>query len=176
MELSEVIANRHSIRRFRQEPVDPALIQTLIEAAVLAPTASNLQAWRFFAVTDPELVHKVDLFSPGLSGNPPVIIAICSDLDEVSRRGSKHSLEYGCMMDAAMAAENLMLKATELGLGTCAIKSYHEGSVRKLVRLPDGLRLELLISLGWPEGEPRAPKRKPMEQVLYWNEWKERTE
>ena len=51
MELSEAIANRHSVRRFRQEPVDPALIQTLIGAAVLAPTASNLQAWRFFAVT-----------------------------------------------------------------------------------------------------------------------------
>ncbi|MGM9548668.1 MAG: nitroreductase family protein [Faecousia sp.] len=173
MELTDVLAGRHSIRRFRQEPVDPALLEQLIAAAVQAPTASNLQAWRFLVAVEPSLVHKLDLFSPGLSGNPPAIIAICSDLEEVSRRGSKHSLEYGCMMDAAMAAENLMLKAVELGLGTCAIKSYHAQSVRRLLKLPETLRLELLISVGWPEGAPRAPQRKPMEQVLFWNEWEE---
>ncbi|MDO5545925.1 MAG: nitroreductase family protein [Eubacteriales bacterium] len=173
MEFTDVIAGRHSIRRFRQEQVPTALLEQLIAAAVQAPTASNLQAWRFLVAVEPSLVHKLDLFSPGLSGNPPVIIAVCSDLEEVSRRGSKHSLEYGCMMDAAMAAENLMLKAVELGLGTCAIKSYHEQSVRRLLKLPDTLRLELLISVGWPEGEPRAPQRKPMEQVLFFNEWEE---
>lgn len=173
MELSEAIAARHSIRKFRQEPVAQELVRVLVEAAVLAPTASNLQAWRFFAATEPGLVHKLDLFSPGLSGNPPVIIAICSDLEEVSRRGSKHSLDYGCMMDASMAAENLMLKAVDLGLGTCAIKSYNEVAVRKLLNLPQHMRLEILISVGWPEGEPRAPKRKDMAEVLFWNEWKE---
>ncbi|MDO5545045.1 MAG: nitroreductase family protein [Eubacteriales bacterium] len=87
---------------------------------------------------------------------------------------SNHSLEYGCIMDAAMAAENLMPKATELGLGTCAIKSYHEGSVRKLLRLPDWLRLELLIALGWPEGEPRAPFQRdsrPCCRKPCWHQW-----
>lgn len=174
MELSQVIANRHSIRRFSPKKVEYELLQQLVEAAVLAPTASNLQAWRFFAVDDEALVHKLNLFSPGMSGCPTAIIAICSDLNEVAARGSKHSLDYGCLMDASMAAENLMLKAVELGLGTCAIKSYNETAVRKILNLPDSLRLELLISLGWPEGEPRAPKRKPMEQVLLRNRWEEK--
>ena len=118
MELTEVIEKRRSIRKFSDKPVSREILEVLIKAAALAPTASNLQAWRFFVADDPELVRDIDSFSPGLSGKPPVIIAIASDLAEAERRGSKNSLVYGLMMDAAMAAENLMLKATDLGLGT----------------------------------------------------------
>lgn len=173
MELTEVIEKRRSIRKFLDKPVPREILEELIRAAALAPTASNLQAWRFFAVDDPKLVRDIDSFSPGLSGKPPVIIAIASDLAEVERRGSRNSLAYGLMMDASMAAENLMLKAADLGLGTCAIKSYNDKAVHKLLCLPDTMRLELLVSLGWPEGEPRTPKRKPLEDVLFWNAYEE---
>ena len=110
MELTEVIEKRRSIRKFSDKPVSREILTELIREAALAPTASNLQAWRFFVADDPELVRDIDSFSPGLSGKPPVIIAIASDLAEAERRGSKNSLVYGLMMDAAMAAENLMLK------------------------------------------------------------------
>ena len=173
MELTEVIEKRRSIRKFSDKPVSREILEELIKAAALAPTASNLQAWRFFVADDPELVRDIDSFSPGLSGKPPVIIAIASDLAEAERRGSKNSLVYGLMMDAAMAAENLMLKATDLGLGTCAIKSYNDKAVHKLLKLPDTMRLEILISVGWPAAEPREPKRKAMEDVLFWNTWEE---
>ena len=176
MQLTEVIEKRRSIRKFSDKPVSREILEELIKAAALAPTASNLQAWRFFVADDPKLVRDIDSFSPGLSGKPPVIIAIASDLAEVERRGSKNSLVYGLMMDASMAAENLMLKAADLGLGTCAIKSYNDKAVHKLLNLPDTMRLEILISLGWPEGEPRTPKRKPMEEVLFWNAWEGQAE
>ncbi len=169
MELTEVIEKRRSIRKFSDKPVPREILEELIQAAALAPTASNLQAWRFFVVDDPKLVRDIDSFSPGLSGKPPVIIAIAGDLTEVERRGSKNSLVYGLMMDASMAAENLMLMAADLGLGTCAIKSYNDKAVHKLLGLPETMRLELLISLGWPEGETRTPKRKPLKDVLFWN-------
>lgn len=173
MELTKVIEKRRSIRKFSDKPVSREILTELIREAALAPTASNLQAWRFFVADDPELVRDIDSFSPGLSGKPPVIIAIASDLAEAERRGSKNSLVYGLMMDAAMAAENLMLKATDLGLGTCAIKSYNDKAVHKLLKLPDTMRLEILISVGWPAAEPREPKRKAMEDVLFWNTWEE---
>lgn len=176
MELHEVIEKRRSIRKFSEKPVSRELLEQLIRAAALAPSASNMQAWRFFVADDPELVRAVDSFSPGLSGKPPVIIAIASDLAEVERRGSKNSLVYGLMMDAAMAAENLMLEAADLGLGTCAIKSYNDKAVHKLLNLPDTMRLEILISVGWPAAEPREPKRKAMDQVLFWNAWAEPAE
>ena len=74
-------------------------------------------------MTEPDLVAKVDMFSPGLSGHPPVILVICSDM-EYALSHSRNAEIYGCMMDASMAAENIMLAALEEGLGTCAIKSY----------------------------------------------------
>ena len=54
-----------------------------------------------------------------------------------------------------MAAENLMLKAVELGLGTCAIKSYNDSAIRKILNIPERYRIEMLMSIGYPQGEPR---------------------
>ncbi len=175
MEFNEVLSKRRSIRKFSEQPVDRSLLLSLVEKAALAPTASNLQAWRFCIIDDPALVRKVDLFSPGLSGKPPVIIAVCSDYGYALARGCGENYKiYGCIMDASMAAENLMLAATNAGLGTCAIKSYNEPAVRKLLHLPETLHLELLISIGYPETEPRMPRRKSIEEISFFNTWEEK--
>ena len=169
MELYDAIKNRHSIRSFSPEPVPEDLLLQLADAAQQAPTASNLQAWKFLFVTDPALKEKVDLVSPGLSGKPPVILVICSDMEKASRKGGRNSEVYGCLMDASMAAENLMLKAVELGLGTCAIKSFNETAVRKILEIPQKYRIEMLISIGYPEGNPRCPKRPPADEITFFN-------
>ena len=85
MLLNEAIMGRHSIRSFRPDPVEKSLLLTLADAAQQAPSASNLQAWRFLFITDQQLKEKVDLFSPGLSGKPPVILVICSDMHKAAR-------------------------------------------------------------------------------------------
>ena len=87
MLLNEAIMGRHSIRSFRPDPVEKSLLLTLADAAQQAPSASNLQAWRFLFITDQQLKEKVDLFSPGLSGKPPVILVICSDMHKAARNG-----------------------------------------------------------------------------------------
>ena len=169
MDVLEAIMQRRSTRRFSSRTVPDELLKELVKAGALAPSASNLQAWQFYLLTDPALVRRVDLFSPGLSGNPPVIMAICSDMEYAAKHGSPNSEVYGCIMDASMAAENIMLRAVELGLGTCAIKSYNEAAVRKLLKLPPHYRMELLISIGYPEGVPRQRRLRPMEELLHYN-------
>lgn len=173
MELSDAIRQRRSIRRFSAQPVPEELLLELILAGARAPSASNLQAWQFFLLTDPELVRKVDLFSPGLSGKPPVIIAVCSDMSYAWEHGSLNSEVYGCIMDASMAAENIMLKAMELGLGTCAIKSFNAAAVGKLLNLPGHYRMELLISVGYPDETPKPRRLRPLEEILHRNAWEE---
>lgn len=116
MNITEAIQSRRSIRNFKNTPVPEDLLRRLADAGRLAPSASNLQAWKFFFVTEPDLVAKVDMFSPGLSGHPPVILVICSDM-EYALNHSRNAEIYGCMMDASMAAENIMLAALEEGLG-----------------------------------------------------------
>ncbi len=94
MQLTEVIEKRRSIRKFSDKPVSREILTELIKEAALAPTASNLQAWRFFVADDPELVRDIDSFSPGLSGKPPVIIAIASDL---AGSGAPGKQEQSCL-------------------------------------------------------------------------------
>ena len=174
VEFSDVIQKRRSTRKFTDTRISRDVIKELIRAAQMAPTASNLQAWRFIVADDLVIVKQVCMFSPGISGHPPVVIAVASDLREVEERGSENSIRYGCMMDAAMAAKNLMLAAADRGLGTCAIKSYNPTAVKKILRIPDYFRLELLVTLGVSENETAAPARKPLEKVLFWNSGDER--
>ena len=176
MELQEALAKRRSIRKFKDTAVSREILLDLVQKATLAPSASNLQAWRFCIIDDPELVRKVDMFSPGISGNPPVIIAVCSDYGYAEQKtsGSNYKV-YGCIMDASLASENLMLAALEYGLGTCAIKSYNDAAVRKLLKLPESIHLEMLISLGYPDADPKMPARKGLDEVVFFNSWEEET-
>lgn len=170
MNVLEAMKNRHSIRAFRTDAVSEEILLKLADAGQQAPSASNLQAWRFLFVTDTQLKEKVDLFSPGLSGKPPVILVLCSDMEKARTKGGKNSEVYGCLMDASMAAENIMLAALEFGLGTCAIKSFNETAVRKVLKIPEQYRIEMLMSIGYPAGEPRCPKRPEAEEVTFFNQ------
>ena len=119
--LEECLCVRRSIRQFTDQPVERTIIQTLLEMAILAPSASNRQPWRFIILDDPVLVQKIRAFSPGIGGNPPCLIVFCLDSQRlpVMRNGT---IDRTCgIIDLAMAAENMMLAATSHGLGTCVI-------------------------------------------------------
>ena len=131
--LEECLCVRRSIRQFTDQPVERTIIQTLLEMAILAPSASNRQPWRFIILDDPVLVQKIRAFSPGIGGNPPCLIVFCLDSQRlpVMRNGT---IDRTCgIIDLAMAAENMMLAATSHGLGTCVIKSYHPQIVKKIL-------------------------------------------
>lgn len=129
--LEECLCVRRSIRQFTDQPVERTIIQALLEMAILAPSASNRQPWRFIILDDPVLVQKIRAFSPGIGGNPPCLIVFCLDSQRlpVMRNGT---IDRTCgIIDLAMAAENMMLAATSHGLGTCVIKSYHPQIVKR---------------------------------------------
>lgn len=171
MEFTDIIAQRRSCRAFASTPVDRGVLSALIEAATLAPSASNVQAWRFCVVDDEALVRKLDMVSPGLSGKPPVIIVALTDRAYARAKGGQDAADEFATLDCAYACENLMLAATNAGLGTCAIKSYNDAAVRALIDAPDDFVVELLISVGYPDQAkpPRAPRRKPLDEVCVFN-------
>ncbi len=171
MEFPDVILQRRSCRAFTPTPVDRDVLSSLVEAATQAPSASNVQAWRFCVVDDEALVRKLDMVSPGLSGKPPVIIVALTDRAYARAKGGEDAANEFATLDCAYACENLMLAAANAGLGTCAIKSYNEAAVRALIDAPDDFAVELLISVGYPDQakSPRAPKRKPLSEVCVFN-------
>ncbi|PKM79586.1 MAG: nitroreductase family protein [Firmicutes bacterium HGW-Firmicutes-13] len=157
----DVIKKRRSVRQYKNVPVEREKIIEIIDCARLAPSARNVQPWKFVAVTDKELLRKLsELLDTGrfVSGAPLCIAVFCED--------TKYYLE-----DGSAATQNILLAAEAFGLGSCWIagdkKPYRE-AVSNLLGAPDNYRLISLIAIGYPEGEVKSKAKKSVEEVIFW--------
>ncbi len=169
-EVLDVIKERRSIRDLKDEDLSKEQVTTLLEAARWAPSGSNIQAWRIYVVKGGRL-ESIKKFSPGLLSNPPVIFVICIDEEEAEDKGGKLSREVLSRMDVAIAAQNICLQASSMGLGTCYIGSFNETAVKEILELPENHKPELILTLGKPEKIPNPPPRKNLEQLTRWVGW-----
>ena len=125
MTLDEIIENRRSVRSFKSTPVVREDLLAICEAARLAPSACNSQTWRFIAVTEPSVIQRIcrEAMRPVIPNRwlekVPLVIVGCSQLDIIANRvGARITgIEY-YQIDIGIAMEHMVLKATELGLGT----------------------------------------------------------
>ena len=159
MDLLKAIVERRSVRSFKADHVPEDKLRRLVEAGIWAPSGGNAQTWRFIIVTDGVSIRRLKMLSPGLLGNPPAVIVICQDIAEAERKGAKLGKEVLSLMDSAMAAQNIILAAYAEGLGTCIVRSFHPGGVQKLLKLPQYIEPQILISVGVPASVPKPPKR-----------------
>ena len=181
--LSDVIKIRRSVRAYLDKPVETKLIEEIIEAARLSPSACNSQPWRFIVVTDKNIKNQITdkvlggIFVPNSwAKTAPVIIAVCAELSFVPhtvtsklyfKRTQLHLLDIG------IAIEQLVLKATELGLGTCIIGWFNGRVLRKLLNIPKSIQTIALITLGYPE-EPLTVNQKtkhPLNKILFFDKY-----
>lgn len=168
--LDDCLRQRRSVRKFTDKPVARETVFELLSWAIQAPSASNLQPWKFVVVDDAELIRKIKAFSPGLGGLPACILLFCLDQELLPKRRDTGEADESCaVLDLAMAAENLMLAAVERGLGTCVVKSFHPILIKKIMRLPDTVLPEFMISLGYPDQTPKAPRRRPLAELVSYN-------
>ncbi|MCB4792533.1 MAG: nitroreductase family protein [Elusimicrobia bacterium] len=177
--LNELINSRRSVRKYLDKEVEQEKMMQLIEAASVAPSACNAQPWRFVFVTQKAL--KDELNRVGLGGavpnswakTAPVMIVACSELSLFTHKlgESVQGVNFH-LIDLGIAMEHLVLKATELGLGTCYIGWFNEKPIKKLLNLPASWKVDCLITLGYPESIPDATARKPIEEISFFNKIK----
>ena len=168
MDVREAILKRRSIRRFLPIPVSKDQIQQLIEAARLAPQAANVQPVRYMIVHQEELLPKVfectkwagylENYTPEEGFRPTVYILLL--IDESLKKGYNDT-------DAGAAAENLILSAVEMGLGTCWLGAIDRERLRKLLGVPEGLSIHTMIALGYPAEDP-VWEDKEGESIKYY--------
>ena len=184
MTFDEVVRARHSVRAYADRPVPAEDIRAICEAARLAPSASNTQTWRFIAVTDRELLDRLckegmrKVVSNKWSRQAPLIIVGCSKRDIMANPLGRHMMdsEY-YQIDMGIAMEHLVLKATDLGLATCWIGWFNEEGVKRVLGIPDKVRVHVMATVGYAkEGTvvPALHKRKPLDKILFYNGWSER--
>lgn len=170
METKKAILKRRSCRRFTDKPVEKELLEELLQAGIWSPTAGNIQPWAFICITDPKSIKNIRIVSPGMLGNPNAIICICSNRKKAFKKAGDSGKTLA-LMDCAMASQNIMLRAFDLGLGTCVIRSFNQRAVRELLAAPEHIHPELLITIGYPAQIPPPPKRS--EEVIFWEQFTE---
>jgi len=163
MDLIDVIKKRRSTRRFKPDNVPDDLIKKIIEAAVWAPSACNMQGWRFIIVDDSKLKEKmVDNGGAVIIKSAPVGILVAYD----QRTGNTEYQDH--IQSAAAAIQNLLLAATHYGLGSCWVCQLPlKSRVRKIFGMPKNFSPIAYILLGYSEREPKEVGRiHPFENLI----------
>jgi len=158
MTVQEAIRARTSVRAFSHEPIGPDTIARVMEAARLAPSARNIQEWRFVLVTDPLKRTRLGEAANGqrFVGDAPMIIVACAETD-------RHLMKCGhpaFLIDVAIALDHITLAAVEQGLGTCWIGAFDADGVRRIVGAPPEIEVVQIMPIGYPVNPMAASKRR----------------
>jgi nitroreductase len=178
--LQQLLQRRRSVRRYESRAVGDAEILSLLEAARIAPSAENAQPWRFVVVKDPEALARLaracfsGIFSPTrFAAQAPVVIALCAERAGLVEAGK--AIKDGAMyqLDCGIAGEHVVLRAAELGLGTCWIGWFDRRAARRALGVPFHVQVVALIALGYPalQESPRPRPRKPLSSLAWLDRW-----
>jgi nitroreductase len=174
----QLVRSRRSIRRYLDKQVEREKVLACIEAARLAPSADNVQPWRFLIIDDPELKARFcqDVFSgiyfiSKFAAQAPVIIMILARLDIIANRIGKQIQDVSFyLIDIGIAGEHIVLQAEELGLGTCWIGWFNARKARKFFKIPRKYKIVSLMAMGYYEKRPqKEKKRKRLEEIAWFN-------
>ena len=170
MDVMEAIKRRYSVRGYQDCAVETEKLDSILEAARLAPSASNRQEWRFIVVRDKDIRQRLMQAAKDQAfvGQAPVVVAACAKTDN-------HVMTCGqqCYpIDVAIAIEHMALKATEEGLGTCWIGAFHEDKVKEILGIPKDIRVVALLALGYPvKLRPKPKDRLRLKDIVMYEGW-----
>jgi len=161
MEALEAIRRRRSVRKYTGEPILREHLEQIVDAGRLAATGNNRQPWDFIVVTRREMIDELKVASRWMEQAGAIIAVV---MDPASR---------WWVEDGAAAVENMLIAATALGYGSCWLEGYtlpREEEFKKLLGIPDNLRLLTLVPFGVPAEWPTREK-KSLDEVLHWERY-----
>jgi len=170
MDFFELIQKRYSVRAYRPDPVEDDVLQQILEAARLAPTAANRQPLRVIVVKtagrEAELkrIYGRDWFT-----DAPLALCVCGIPGDAWTRGQDGKCYVD--VDAAIVMDHIILAAAALGLGTCWIGAFNPGAAREVLGLPDGVEPIVFTPLGYPADAPKPKRRKEIDELVMFERW-----
>lgn len=164
MDAMECLRTRRSVRNFLDKEIPKEVIEDIVDAGRLAPTANNMQPWDFIVVTSKDMrkrIANITDYGRFIADAPVCIAVVCRD--------TKYYLE-----DGAAATENIMLAARAHNIGTCWVagdKKPYAGKILDMLEVPSGYRLISLIAIGYPRSEPALYGKRELKEVLHWEKY-----
>jgi nitroreductase len=197
MELSDVIASRRSIRKFRQEDISADTVRLLLDTARLAPSGSNIQPARFIVAQSQAAKEALGQCTPyKFIVKASVVFVCCADLTAISLREKRvgELLEAGAFdgvdvsfdnaapyasavmeaeavkaylaMNVAIAVEHIVLKAVDLGLGSCWLGRFDRDKLKEYLQQDDSIYPVVLLPVGYPDQTPKARPRFDLDKLI----------
>ena len=171
MDFHELIRVRRSVRGYKPEEPAEDQIARVLSAAVIAPTAANLQPWTFIVVTCPETRAKFKtVYSRDWFWQAPVLVVACVDPGKAWHRADGYC---SAEVDVAIAMDHLVLAATAEGLGTCWVCAFDENKTKELLGIPQEVRVIAMTPVGFPAEvtERRSAVRKRASELIKRDRW-----
>ncbi len=196
MELSDAIAARRSIRKFKQQDISADTVRLLLDAARLAPSGSNLQPARFIIAQSQTAKEALGQCTPyKFIIKASVVFVCCADLTALSSRDKRMGelLETGAFegvdvnydgaapyattmeadaarayltMNVAIAIEHIVLKAVDLGLGSCWLGRFDRDKLKEYLKFDDGIYPVVLLPVGYPDQSPKQRPRFDLDKLV----------
>ncbi|MCK8823966.1 nitroreductase family protein [Fuchsiella alkaliacetigena] len=196
MKVQEAIKTRRSIRGFKSTKISDEKLNQILEAGRLAPSGTNIQPWRFLVVESVEMREKLKSYTLNFVAEAPVVIVCCVDRSSIQHRkkrilelhkvGAFAGTELArdnldsykprsmneeeqnnyLYLNCAIAIQNMVLQATELGLGSCWIMMFNSKKTKKLFKLADSLEPIALLPIGYPAKNPEPRPRFSLEKII----------
>lgn len=196
MELSDIMTSRRSIRKFRQEDVSADTIRFLLDAARLAPSGSNLQPARFVVAQSPAAKETLSRYTPyKFIAKASVIFICCADLTAMTTRDKRvgellnegvfegvdidmndpaaaspvmddSAVKAYLSMNVAIAIEHIVLKAVDLGLGSCWLGRFDRDKVKEYLSLDESIYPVVLLPVGHPDQSPKERPRFALDKLV----------
>ena len=177
----DVIMSRKSVRSYTDQNVTEAQVETILKAAMAAPTGMNLQPWRFVVVRDQAVKDVLAGPRGGMIAQAPVVIVVCGETVMMRRPfgagedAEPQAVENGhWTADCAAATENLLLAVEAMGLGACWTACYpyedRMAPTREVLGLPDNVSPYCIVPMGYPAGDDK-PKDKWKPENIHYDKW-----
>jgi nitroreductase len=171
MKFIELAEKRCSIRSYTSEPVPEELLQEVLQAGNLAPTAKNLQPFQFVVVRAASGLDALAAAYPApFFREAPVAVVVCVETEKGWVRNRYDNKNYA-EVDAAIAIDHMTLAATDNGLGTCWIGAFNPALVCEAMGLPEGVEPLAIMLLGYSKEKGREKVRKPLSELVRYDHW-----
>jgi len=158
MNFNALIQNRYSVRAYEKTAVEDEKLQQVLNAARMAPTGGNQQAFQLIVVHTTDRENEMRrMYNKDWFVDAPIVIVACA--------ASDYKLNVGIVMD------HLILTATELGLGTCWIGAFNRDAAREILGLPDDVEPIICTTLGYAADKARPKKRKSLDKLVRYEHW-----
>lgn len=173
-DIIDVIISRRTIKSFVPKFVSWENIAKIIDAGRHAPSCGNIQNWKFVVILESsqkqalaEVCHEqYDLANAG------VLIVVCAEPEKAERYYGVRGERLYSVQNCAAATQNMLLEAHSLGLGACWIGAFDEERLKAQLGIPEEIRPQAVLAIGYPKEIPIKPPKYPLETVVYFHKWR----